>query len=143
MNYLILYDPSIYATKSADEVHKLLTTLPGTIDWWHHLPNSYIVTSTMRSVVISNLIYKYMPDMRFLIVRIELNDSNGVLKKDAFDWINKHKSMATPLRTILKASMSPSKPISPFPSLFPYLPQTPTTSPSSYLSELFKNSKKN
>jgi len=124
MNYLILYDPSIFSTKTADEVHKLLTTLPGSSDWWHYLPNSYIVTTASTSAVLSDHIYKAMPDMRFLIVRIELNDSNGVLKKDAWDWINKHKTLATPLRTILKASANPPTKLS------GYLPPLPFLGPS-------------
>ena len=142
MNYLVLYDPSIFETKTADEVHLLLTSLPGSSDWWHYIPNSYIITSSSTSSAISDHIYKAMPDMRFLIVRITIEDSNGVLKKDAWDWINKHKTLATPLRTILKASTSPSTRLPTIPPLLPYFsPPTPSLSPSKTIEELLKRLK--
>src|SRR3989344_540983 len=83
---LIAYNDSL-TSYSKEEVHKTITTVSGTADWWHYLPNVYLLESTSNHNNIANAIIKKHPGLLFFIVRVDLSENNGVLNKDAWEWI--------------------------------------------------------
>lgn len=90
MKYLITLNSSQENYKSSD-IHSSITKLPGVIDWWHYLPNTYIV-ETLRSVneqTIADYIIRKHPGLLFLVVEVNLTSHNGVLPKAAWEWITK------------------------------------------------------
>lgn len=102
MIYLISYDHTQTEFNPSD-IHKTITTVVRTTDWWHYLPNVYIVTTPLfvYSRQIANTIRTAHNGLKFFIVRVDLSDHNGVLNKDAWDWINK-KTNTTPRLKIVK-----------------------------------------
>lgn len=105
MIYLIAYNDTL-TSYSKEEVHKTITTVSGTSDWWHYLPNVYLLESTSNHNNIANAIIKKHPGLLFFIVRVDLSENNGVLNKDAWEWITS-KSPKKGIR--LKVSPSPSQ----------------------------------
>lgn len=121
MNYLIVYD--ITQSFNISEIHKTITERISVTDWWHYLPNVYIVSSIKTEQQISNVIIRNHQGLLFLVVKVGLQGANGVLNKDAWDWINRKANVQG-----IKL-----KPIPPSPSLATILglPQPrPQTSPS-------------
>ena len=90
MRYLITINSSQENYKASD-VHNTITKLSGITDWWHYLPNTYIV-ETLRSVneqtIADNIIAKH-PGLLFLVVEVNLTAHNGVLPKAAWEWITR------------------------------------------------------
>lgn len=128
MIYLITYNhtQTVFDPK---EIHSTITKLPGLTDWWHYLPNIYLVDSTSAVSNIANTIIRHHPGLLFLAVKVDLSQNNGVLNKDAWAWINKKT------RSTLKLKPATS------PNLLSFLPPiTPrtTTSPSLSITEVLK-----
>lgn len=99
MNYLIVYNN----TQSFDsqKIHEVVTTMPGITDWWHYLPNVYIVSTTTKNAKsLSDYIIRNFEGLLFFITKIDLNDNNGVLNKNAWDWINKKTNTTIRLKSI-------------------------------------------
>lgn len=92
MDYLIVYNhqQSIY---SPEQIHQVITSLPIT-DWWHYLPNVYIVRSSHHEKILSDGIMARNPGLLFLIIEVNLGKTDGVLNKNAWEWIkDKSKSV--------------------------------------------------
>lgn len=88
MNYLIIYNHA-QITFKPDDIYKTVTTMPGIMDWWHYLPNAYIVTTDRNQEYIANQIISSYPGLLFLVIAINLQQCNGVLNKKAWEWISK------------------------------------------------------
>ncbi len=128
MIYLITYNHTQIAF-DFNTIHKTMTNLPGSTDWWHYLPNIYLVDSTSAIANISNTIIGNHPGLLFFVVKVDLSLHDGVLNKDAWEWINKKT------RTSLKL-----KPAAP-PTLSSFLPPVstkPSTNPNMSITELLK-----
>jgi len=89
MNYYqITYDNTQYF--QPDAVHSVITTIPGIVEWWHFLPNDYIVEAEqVNEQGISNHVGSIFTGLRFFVTKIDINATNGVLPKSAWDWINR------------------------------------------------------
>jgi len=145
MNYLIIFDQEIIGTYSPADIHGVFTKIPGSTNWWHYISNTYIVTTNQTSAIISDHIYKILPLLKFLVVKIVLDDSNGVLQKDAWEWINKNKTSALALRAILGNNPlpKPSSSLPTIPSLKPYFsPSSSSLPPIRTLRDIFDNLKR-
>lgn len=103
MMYLITYDHT-QTVFSLSDIHKTITTNPRVSDWWHYLPNVYIVSVGLfvHSKQIADAIRTSHNGLKFFVVKIDLSDHNGVLNKDAWDWINK-KTNTQPRLKIVKS----------------------------------------
>lgn len=87
MNYIIIFDNS-QIQYDPQEIHRFVTKSPYLNDWWHYLPNVYIIVTDMSAKRMADSTIAQFPGLRFLISKIDLSDNNGVLKKGAWDWIN-------------------------------------------------------
>lgn len=117
MNYLFVYnnlqtgfDPSL--------VHQVITSVTGISDWWHYLPNVYIINTTASARQISNFISKSLPGLLFFVTKIDTQEVNGVLNRDAWEWINKYNRREISLKALNEL-------------LFPGLPSKPPLLPGS------------
>lgn len=90
MRYIITLNSSQENYKLSD-IHETVINIPGVSDWWHYLPNTYIV-ETLRSVneqsIADRIIAKH-PGLLFLVVEVNLTSHNGVLPKAAWEWITR------------------------------------------------------
>jgi len=61
------------------------------MSWWHYLESSYIiiVESNITATDICNFIQQLMPNKHFFVSELNLQNHNGWLPKEAWDWINK------------------------------------------------------
>lgn len=98
MNYLIVYN-NILSTDN-DAIHETVTKHLGVADWWHYLPNTYIVTSTDSECTIANRIIARHPGLLFLIILVDPKHYNGVLDKRAWEWIDKKSRVLVKLKAV-------------------------------------------
>jgi hypothetical protein len=75
--------------------HKKLTEASDLIAWWHYIPNAYIiiVNNTVDANSITNFILQIAPNQEFITIKTDINDHNGWMPKEAWDWINKQVSL--------------------------------------------------
>jgi len=111
-NYLIVYNHNQQNFNSAD-IHRIITTLSGNSDWWHYLPDVYIISNLNTEQFIADRIISEFPGLLFLVVAVNLNNHNGVLPKDAWEWIKRKtriifKLKAAPAPKSLQQILSPS-----------------------------------
>lgn len=86
MDYLVVFNHQ-QPHYSDEQIHDTMINLPIS-DWWHYLPNVYIVSSHLSEKVLADGIIARNPGLLFLIVKVDLSKANGVLNKSAWDWIN-------------------------------------------------------
>ncbi len=124
MMYLITYDHT-QTVFSPTDIHKTITTMPHVTDWWHYLPNVYIVSARLltHSKELADVIRTAHNGLKFFIVRVDLSDHNGVLNKDAWDWINKKTDIAPRLRIVKSPQLPPITSSSPLLDLLGIKPQ--------------------
>jgi len=103
MNYLITYNHT-QTSFSPTNIHNFIINLGVISDWWHYLPNVYIVTTESTEAYIADRIRDAFPGLLFLVIATNLTRHNGVLNKDAWEWISKKT------RVLLKVKPAPSPP---------------------------------
>lgn len=129
--YLIIFNHT--QGFNSGEIHELITNIPGVTDWWHYLPNVYIVSSESTAESLANRIISRFQGLLFLIVKLDLRDYNGVLSRDAWEWIGKKKGQYVKLKAVSNFRTNPL----PLPQLLSGLmPSRGLTKPLS-LDELF------
>lgn len=71
------------------DFHNKLTTLPSVFNWWHYIKSSYILISNSPSATqLSDKIRPLFPDGKiFLLIELNLKNRNGLLIKEAWDWL--------------------------------------------------------
>ena len=132
MDYLIVFNHE-QPHYSTSQLHETVVDLPIS-DWWHYLPNAYIIRSNHLEKVLADGIIARLPGLLFLIIKIDLSRANGVLNKNAWDWINNK------VRTMFKLKQSPTpQPM----SLSQILGNYPPVSKSQPLQSLFSNLTRN
>lgn len=92
--YIINFDKGgITDTFDYKKFHDTLTTANGIISWWHYIESSYIIATSMTVTAtnVSDFIMQHMPNKHFFVSELNLNNHNGWLPKEAWDWINKYK----------------------------------------------------
>jgi hypothetical protein len=132
MDYLIVYNQQ-QPNYNSKELHNTVKSLPIS-DWWHYLPNAYIVRSTHSEKTLADGIIVRNPGLLFLIIKVDLSKANGVLNKSAWDWINNK------VKAILKLNPAPSpqpQTLTQLTSGLPSIPQPiPRTPPLGTISDL-------
>lgn len=78
-------------TFNYNKFHDSLVSTKGIISWWHYLESSYIVIVdwNISATNISNVVRDLMPNKLFIVIELNLENHNGWLPKEAWDWINK------------------------------------------------------
>lgn len=92
--YIINFDKGgLLDTFDYKKFHDTLTTAKGVINWWHYIESSYIiiVEKNISATIIGNFVQQYMPNKHFFVSELNLNNHNGWLPKEAWDWINSNK----------------------------------------------------
>lgn len=151
MKYLIIYN-NLQGYWSDEEIHKSIVDIKEIANWWHYLPNAYIVDTIKSSKDLVNKISRKFPGLLFLIIKVDLKDVNGVLVKSAWEWLAKQSKLKVKFKLKAKPQAkfaSGALPFKPVP-----IPQAKTLSdilgipkprkPSSSLSDFlgFKNEEK-
>ncbi|MES2592155.1 MAG: hypothetical protein V4608_09740 [Bacteroidota bacterium] len=93
--YIINFDKGgLHDTFDYKKFHESLINANGLVSWSHYLASSYIIIVEyhITATSISNFVQARMPDKHFIVVELNLNDHNGWLPKEAWDWINKYKN---------------------------------------------------
>lgn len=98
MNYLIVFNN--IKMPIVNPIHETITKNIGVTDWWHYLPNVYIVISGDTEATLSNRIIARHPGLLFLIIAVDLKHYNGVLDKRAWEWIKKKGNTFVKLRSV-------------------------------------------
>jgi len=97
MNYYqFTYDTTQGFDSSA--IHKFVSTSTEFPDWWHYLPNVYLIESNLMASEITDKILRAFPSLRFLVVKIDLTSYNGFLKKSAWEWFKRQKNQNIKLK---------------------------------------------
>lgn len=75
------------------EFHNSITKLSNVLNWWHYIKSSYIlITDTSTATELNNLIKPLVPkDKSILIMEVNLKNRNGLLVKEAWDWMKKEQ----------------------------------------------------
>ncbi|MBL7955956.1 MAG: hypothetical protein JNJ91_13040 [Flavobacteriales bacterium] len=92
--YLIVMHPGNWLDGFDHEAfHKKLTTVKGVFNWWHYLPNAYIVlvADDVNASSVADYVRSIIGTKHFLVNRFDPWDHNGWLPKDAWDWINENR----------------------------------------------------
>lgn len=143
MNYLIVYNTD-QVSFEPNKIHESIVNLaPGT-DWWHYIPNAYLVSTNLSSKQIADRIIKSLPGLLFFVTKVDLNDVNGVLHKNAWDWINNKIKKIIKIKPMNESYASQSVNLSSNPFLDYLKPTINTTelkTGSSYLDDIFKKLK--
>ncbi|MCX6232778.1 MAG: hypothetical protein NTZ33_14665 [Bacteroidetes bacterium] len=93
--YILIFDKSsLIDNFNYQQFHTTLTTAKGIESWWHYLNNTYIliVDSKISANNISDFVRQHMTNKHFIVVELNLNNHNGWLPKEAWDWIMKYKN---------------------------------------------------
>ncbi|KKQ43064.1 MAG: hypothetical protein US60_C0008G0031 [Microgenomates group bacterium GW2011_GWC1_37_8] len=99
MNYFYQITISNISVFPPNQVHNVIIKLPNVLDWWHYLPNSYIVETASTSKFFADKIIESLPGLNFIITKLDINEYNGYLDKRAWEWLNK-KTGATGVRYV-------------------------------------------
>lgn len=110
--YLIAYNN----TQGFDQnkIHQVIVGTPTVTDWWHYLPNLYIVSTTNSAKYLADRIISNFQGLLFLVIKLDTLDYNGVLNKDAWDWIKKNNNQKLKFRVVPKSSANTLPTIPPF-----------------------------
>jgi len=88
MIYLVSFDPH---KVDANGLHETIKNSELITDWWHYLGSTYLVSSTAPTAKKLQLdIQKKWSAQRFLVVEVNLPNSEGWLPEKAWEWIRKH-----------------------------------------------------
>lgn len=102
-NYIIVYNyTQAHDTKA---IHDYIITMPSVNDWWHYIPNAYVVSSNSTSYQLTTPISTKFPGLLFFVTQVNLGDSNGVLIRKAWDWIQNK------VNKVFKLKVKPLPPI--------------------------------
>lgn len=104
MKYLIIYN-NLQGHWNDEELHKTIVGIKEIGNWWHYLPNTYIVDTTSSSKNLADKISRRFPGLLFLIIKVDLKDVNGVLVKSAWEWLAKQSKPKVKFK--LKAKPKP------------------------------------
>lgn len=74
--------------------HNQLTKANGIKAWWHYLESTYIIRVEYGVTAhnVSEFIRQIAPSKKFFTTEIKLDNYNGYLPQEAWDWINKNKT---------------------------------------------------
>ena len=100
----------VYNNLQGVDPHSIHTTVTGistVTDWWHYLPNVYILSTNGGVKPISEAISGKFPGLLFFVSKLDLNDTNGVLNKDAWEWISKKNRAIIKIKPVSSASLNP------------------------------------
>lgn len=86
MIYLITYDKNVLL-KDYTPLRNAIKQ--SSIAWWHHMNNTWLITTNLNAHQIYNNLYEHIsPQDRLLIIQIKRGaDYQGWLNQEAWEWI--------------------------------------------------------
>jgi len=93
--YIITMDKGgFFDSFDSKKFHKELTTAQGIKAWWHYLESTYIVRVDFNVTAhnVTDFIRNIAPNKHFFTTEVKLDDYNGYLPKEAWDWIKSNKN---------------------------------------------------
>jgi len=100
--YLLVYNNIQGFDQS--KIHDVITSINTLKDWWHYLPNTYILSIESNSKFVTDTISSNFPGLLFFITKVDLNDHNGVLGKDAWEWIGRKNKALIKIKQVSSLS---------------------------------------
>ena len=104
--YLIAYNNTQGFDPS--KIHKVITGISSVTDWWHYLPNLYIISTIESAKNITDKIMSNFQGLLFVVIKLDMGDYSGVLSKDAWDWIQNKNKQRIKLRSTTTTTTSSS-----------------------------------
>lgn len=75
-------------------IHDNIINMDGIVNWFHYVKSSYILISTSANATdICNQLYNIIPQKRFLLLEVDLNNKNGWLPNAAWNWLRKYRDI--------------------------------------------------
>ncbi len=87
--YLLVFDRDDFRHNYL-RIHKKIKNDVYIENWWHYLKSAYILTSELSAEHLFDEIRKILPNHKFLITEIDLENCEGWLPEKAWEWIEKH-----------------------------------------------------
>lgn len=89
--YILSFDK----TMNIDELHNVIKILHNQAiieNWWRYLSNSYLLVSNYSAVDLNQKIgQRFSGNKKYLIAEVNLNNYNGWLSNEAWEWVKKYK----------------------------------------------------
>lgn len=84
--YILSFD---HNAVDPEALHQTILYYSGTINWWHFLGFTYLLTSTRSATEIQAYFHAQWPELRFLVTSVtdNANDIDGWLPQDAWKWM--------------------------------------------------------
>ena len=86
--FIVVVDPTD-ADANLSDVRKFITTSPDIANWWNYIPGTYIVSTSLSADELSDRLKLMTGDVRHLVVRTDLKESEGWLPERAWKWIRR------------------------------------------------------
>ncbi len=83
--YLLIFRDLNY---SENDIKQYLDTLSEILDWYAYFQNSIFIISESNSDILAEKICKKFKSLDFLITEIPMNNNQGMLTKDLWQFIN-------------------------------------------------------
>jgi len=82
--YAILYDRDSVDTEA---LHNFISNSELVHNWWHYIKSCYMIKSELSAREIADALPRSMREGSFLVVEVNLSNSNGWLTEKAWRWI--------------------------------------------------------
>lgn len=93
--YLLSFDP-FSPTLDTDALHRTITGSDAIEAWAHYHPGCYFLTSSLTATELKNVVrtsfnagHKHATS--FVITEIDADNTNGILPRQAWNWLQKHR----------------------------------------------------
>ena len=92
--YILTFDRD--DSRDYSKLHDNITALPEILNWFHYVKSSYILISSIPNATkLNNEIMPIMRNKRYLLIEVNLDNRNGRLPSEAWEWIRKHADNVT------------------------------------------------
>jgi sulfur transfer complex TusBCD TusB component (DsrH family) len=82
--YAIVYDRDEVDTEA---LHNFISNNETVHNWWHYIKSCYLIKSDLSAREIADALPQSMREGSFLVVEVNLSNSNGWLPEKAWRWI--------------------------------------------------------
>lgn len=78
-----------------DRVRTFIRTNPDFAAWWNHIPSLYLVRTRLSADGVSEQVEQYTNQARFLVMEVNLANSQGWLPSRSWEWITRREAAAS------------------------------------------------
>jgi hypothetical protein len=88
--YMIAFDP-LSPTLDVERVNDYVKHTSDFAAWWNHVHYLYLVVSDLNADEIADRLKSHTNGSSFLVIQVDPGDSEGLLPKQAWNWIRSHE----------------------------------------------------